>query len=137
MATIRSAVSSLTLLKISLGIMFIILGICGISDSIDESVFRLSWDHTGLEIIFGIIEIICGLLLLFGHLFLIRSRAVYWGSMVVLIFWLIRVALTKFAWGFPIRGGSMNFNTFFVWLLELFVELSVAAALYVLLVRHD
>jgi len=137
MATIRSAGSSLTILKITLGIMFIVLGICGVSDSIDESVFRLSWDYTGIEVIFGVIEIICGLVLLFGHLFLIKSRAIYWGSLVILIFWLVRIALTKFAWGILIRGGNMTINSFFTWLLELFAELTVAAALYVLLVRND
>jgi len=137
MATIRSTSSSLTILKLTLGIMFIVLGICGVFDTIDESVFRLDWGYSGIEVLFGVIEIICGLVLIFGHLFFVKSRAVYWSSLVVLIFWLVRIALTKFAWGILIRGGNMTINSFFTWLLELFAELTVAAALYVLLVRHD
>ncbi len=135
---VRYTSFSITLVRFFLGAFFIILGICGIFSDIDESVFRLSHNYTSLEVVFGVVEVICGLLILFGYLFFAESRAVYWGSFIVLIFWCIRVILTKFVWGLNfIYNGVMDFRAFFVWLLILSVELIIAAALYAVIVRHN
>jgi hypothetical protein len=122
---------SVKLLRVTLGIFFLVLGIIGVIPRLQESVFTLN-DNFGLEIIFGIVELVCGLVLLSGLFPFIRKKMVSSASLVVLGFWLIRIILSKFVWGLSIGNSGIIFHPVFsVWILVLSTELVIAAALYI------
>jgi hypothetical protein len=129
-------INSLLLLRITLAIFFIILGICGMSTHIDESVFSLgNGQIISLEIAFGIVEIICGLILFLGLFFPAARKYTSMGTFVILIIWIVRVIITRFVYGLGWIRGS--FSGFMVWLLVLSVELFIAAAIFVIYKRYD
>jgi len=130
---------SVKLLRITLGLFFLFLGIAGVSPDIGEGAFfELSKGHNSLEILFGVIEIICGVLLLLGLFLSFNYRAIYLGGLIVFIFWIARIVLTRFIWGLNfISKSNLNFPLFFVWLLYFSCELTIAAAIWVVMQRYD
>ena len=126
------------LLKFALGAFFIILGIAGIFREFSESIFSLKSGYSSLEIVFGITEIICGLLLLLGSFLFANSRPIYWGGFIVFIFWVSRIVLSKFIWGLDfISDGNVSIPKLFQWLLVLSSELIIGAALMTVIQRYD
>lgn len=129
------------MLRIALGAFFLILGFYGIMRNIDEGMFTLNQDGT-LEVIFGVIEIICGILLLMG-LFLFKTRnAVYWAGLSVLIFWVARIVLSLFIWGLRFNNSGIQFlingrPDFHMWLLTLVTDLVIGSAIFVIVKRYD
>lgn len=125
-------------LVLSLGIFFIVLGLAGVFDNIDESIFSLGARYSNLEVIFGIAEIICGLFLLIGFFAMSHTRAVFWGGFIVLIFWIVRIFITKFANGLTfIHNDTLSFTRLVSWLLVLSCELIIASALLLVIRRND
>ncbi len=122
---------SIKLLRVALGIFFLVLGIIGVIPRLQESVFTLN-DAYGLEIIFGVVELICGIILIAGLFPFVRKRMVSIASLVVLGFWLLRILLSKFVWGLSIGNSGVFFHPVFsTWILVLSTELVIAAALYI------
>jgi hypothetical protein len=122
---------SVKLLRVSLGIFFLVLGIIGVIPRLQESVFTLN-DTYGLEIIFGVVELICGIVLIAGLFPFVRKRMVSIASLVILGFWLLRILLSKFVWGLSIGNSGVFFHPVFsTWILVLSTELVIAAALYI------
>ena len=74
------------ILRLCLGAFFIILGICGIFPELHESIFELSggYRYYTLEVIFGVVEILCGLLLVLGFFVFRDSQPVYWGAFILI-----------------------------------------------------
>jgi hypothetical protein len=138
MAVYRS-IFSIRLLRITLGIFFIILGILGVMIHTDEGPFSL---HNGksliwVEVVFGIIEIICGGILLVGF-FAFTSDIIAKAGYVILIFWLVRLFLTKFIWGMAITDNGIYFSPQFpLWILMFACELMVASAILVVVKRYE
>jgi hypothetical protein len=121
---------SVKLLRLSLGLFFIVLGIIGVIPRVQESVFSLN-DNFGLEIIFGVVELVCGLILIAGLMTFLRKKAVSIASAVVFCFWILRVVLSKFIWGISAGNHGIIFRPLFsVWILVLSVELVIAAGLF-------
>ena len=120
-------------LRFALGLFFVVLGVEGVLPDVQESIFTLSdWDLT-LELVFGIVEIACGVLLILGLAMRKGSSAIRFASVLVLLLWLVRVVLTRFVWGLRIGGGTVRFAPEFpVWLMVLAAELVVAAGLFVI-----
>ncbi len=128
---------SVKVLRVSLGAFFIILGIIGVIPQVQESVFSLNDTH-GLEIIFGIVEIICGLLLMAGLFTFPRRKAVSLACLATLGIWLLRIFLARFVWGLKIGNSGIIFiPQFSTWILVLSCQLVIAAALYVLYRVYD
>ncbi|MBN2443125.1 MAG: hypothetical protein JXJ04_17325 [Spirochaetales bacterium] len=129
-------INSLFLLRITLAIFFIILGICGMSKTIDESVFSLGQGKIlPLEIAFGLIEIISGIVLFLGIFIPTAKKYTSLSTLVILIIWIVRIIITRFVYGLGWINGS--FTGFMVWLLILSVELFIAAAIFVIYKRYD
>jgi hypothetical protein len=129
-------INSLLLLRITLAVFFFILGICGMSTSINESVFSLGEGRIlPLEIAFGIVEIICGIILFLGLFFSTARKYTSLSTIIILIIWLVRIIITRFVYGLSWIDGS--FSDFMLWLLVLSVELFIAAAILVLHKRLD
>ena len=124
------------ILRLCLGAFFVVLGICGIFWEMNESIFELSGSYRPIEIIFGIVEIFCGLLLILGFFVFKDSQPVYWGAFILLIAWIARIVLSRFI--FVHRFSMfMTIAGFFQWMLAFTCELIIAAALFVVLRRHE
>ena len=134
--TMTDKINSLLLLRITLAIFFVILGICGVSTTINESVFSMGEGKIlPLEIAFGIVEIICGLVLFFGLFFPTAKKYTSLSTLIILIIWIIRIIITRFVYGLTWVKGS--FSGFMVWLLILTLELFIASAIFVIYKRYD
>ena len=107
--------------------------------NVDESFFSLNAQRN-FELLFGIIELVCGFLLLLGFFAFNSRAAVYWGGVIVFIFWIVRIVLTKLLWSFHISSSGIAFyhgRNLDIWLLALATELVIAAALLVVVRRYD
>jgi hypothetical protein len=140
MAVYRS-IFSIRMLRIALGVFFIILGILGIMIHTDEGPFSIynSRDMIWIEVVFGVIELICGVILLIGF-FAFTSDLISKAGFIIFIFWLVRIFLTKFIWNLPIRMTDSGFyfgNGFPLWLLMLSCELMIACAILVVVKRYE
>ena len=134
--------SSVKFLRIALGIFFLVLGFYGISQSINEGIFGLNnpvhKDNQTIEIIFGIIELLCGFLLLSGLFVFGSSSAVHLGGLIVLIFWLARIVLQSFIWGIIISDRGISFRpNIYQWVLTFVTSLLIASAINVVVNRYD
>lgn len=125
---------SLTLLKISIGIFFILLGILGILP-VEESAFSLlpgaGWGV--LEVIFGCVELICGVLIILSLFTFLTKRIKELVSLIILIFWCARVVISKVIFDLMLPNQFLpNFAEWFSqWLLIVSAQLLIAAALWV------
>lgn len=117
------------ILRIIVGSFFILLGLAGVLTNVEESIWSLNNGKIWLEQIFGIVEIICGIILILGLFNLSgRKNTLYIASMVVFVFWIIRIILSNFVWG---TLPAMNL-TLIIWLVELLAEAVIASAIWVL-----
>ena len=126
------------ILRLTLGAFFIILGITGIFRELGESIFGLHSGYGALEVIFGIVEIFCGLLILTGFFAFRDTQPVYWGGFIALILWIARIVLSRFLWGMTfIVNDGIVISRLIDWLLVLSCELIIGAALLVILKRYE
>jgi hypothetical protein len=121
-----------TLLKMSLGVFFILLGLMGVLPTVEESVFTLTNSYLYLEVIFGIVEIACGVFIISSLLTFFTKKIKYTMSVLILVFWGARIILSKIVWGFGITASGIWFKPDFgTWLLILSCELIIAACLWI------
>ncbi len=135
-----STFGSIKLLRLALGFFFIVLGFLGVLTNIEEGMFTLNNNNITLEVIFGVIEIICGLLLVFGLFAFRTQKAVYFGGLVVFFFWLTRILLTKFLWCFNFSNNSFSFvfrPNMYNWFLTISCELVILAAISLVVNRYE
>lgn len=139
---LRSTFYSIKLLRLALGVFFVVIGVYGVMQGVDEGIFGLNnpshRSNQNIEVIFGIIELICGLLLLAG-LFVFNSfKAIKTGSIIVICFWIGRIILTKIIWGFAIANSGFRFKPdLYTWILSLVTELVILAGLSVIAARYE
>jgi hypothetical protein len=133
----RDVTFSIRLLRLALGAFFIVIGIAGLFPNIQESIFSLSFSYTWLEVLFGLLEIVCGVLMLIGFFTFRYPQPVFWGGLIALILWGIRVVLTKFAWNFFMRGSTISIPDFFNWLIELIAEIIIGISLFAIMSRNN
>ena len=123
---------SIGILRLSLGLFFLVLGIIGVVPRVQETVFTLN-DNLGLEIFFGLVELICGILLIAGFFTPLGRKAIRSASLVVFIFWALRIFLSKFVWGISFVSKGILFHpAFSTWILVLSAELVIGAALFII-----
>jgi hypothetical protein len=53
-------------LQTIVGIFFLLLGFMGVLPNVDEGIFAISNRYIGVEIIFGVVELFCGVIMIFG-----------------------------------------------------------------------
>lgn len=109
------------MLRLVTGLFFVVLGLAGIMPSVGEGIFDLAGGYSNLEVIFGIIELLCGVILVAGLFTLMSRNVTNIAGMAILIFWGLRVVLTRFIWGF---------NPGIPWLLVLSCELIIFFAVF-------
>ena len=121
---------SVKTLQAIIGAFFILLGVMGILPSVNEGIFSINNHRLHIEILFGIIELICGLIMIYGLFSSVRRNTLYKASMIVLIFWIARFILSIFIWGFPsyiTLASGLNL------LLLISVELIIASSVWLLM----
>jgi hypothetical protein len=118
-------------LKLSTACFFLVLGLCGVFPNIDESIFSLNNNALAIEVIFGILEIISAIIL-FAGLFLYQRRSMLsLASLIIFIFWIIRIVYTQFFVKLAITNSGFWFHpTFLEWVLNLAIEFIVLACIW-------
>jgi hypothetical protein len=121
------------LLRIATGVFFILIGLAGVLTQVEEGAFSLNNDNILLEQIVGLVEIACGVILLAG-LGSFRTRTLATASLVVLIFWVLRIIVTNFVFASPF---ALGFTGLIGWGIYFSMELVIAAAIYILVKVYD
>ena len=107
------------------------LGFSGIIPQAGEGIFSLSRDRTTLEIIFGLVEMACGIFLLLDAFKPIAKKTSITVLIVILVIWLARLVLVRFVQGIDFRSSGMVFRPdFWSWLLAFATELVIAGGLW-------
>ncbi len=120
---------SVKTLQAIIGAFFILLGLMGILPNVNEGIFSINNNRLLIEVIFGIVELFCGLIMIYGLFSHVRRQTVYKASMVVLLFWIARFIFSVIIWGIPsviTLAAGLN------WLLLISVELIIAAGVWLL-----
>jgi hypothetical protein len=126
------------LLRLTLGLFFIALGVCGIFTELHASVFEFTTHYMALDVIFGIVELFCGILLVLGFFMFKESQAVFWGGFIAFIAWTIRIVLSKFIWGLTFMyNGNINIPNFVIWLLILLAMVVIDLALLIVIRKYE
>ncbi len=133
MARVRqTGIPGLALLRLAAGIFFLVLGITGVLPE-SEGMFSLSRDRTALEVIFGAVEILCGLFLVLDSFRAVPRKTSITVLLVILCVWTLRIVLTQFVNGIDLTSKGMLFHpTFWTWVFNLSTYLLVAVVLWVL-----
>ncbi|MBN1412326.1 MAG: hypothetical protein JW969_15880 [Spirochaetales bacterium] len=118
-------------LKLATAAFFLVLGLCGIFPNVEESIFSLNNTNHVIEVIFGILELICALVIFAGLFTKLRRNWMSLASLVIFIFWVLRVFYTQFFNKFHITGSSITFlPDTMQWILNFTLELVVLAAIW-------
>ncbi len=120
---------SIKILRLFVGIFFLVLGTTGILTSVDESIFSLNNENLSLEIVFGVVEVLCGLVILLNLFSVKGNKSVTNASLIVLVFWVARIVLSKFIWG---SIPDVNSARIYSWTLDILTELVIAASVFAL-----
>lgn len=127
---------NLFLFQFVIAVFFIVLGVMGVLPNVDEGVFSLRGLQWEVELVAGILEVLCGVLLLFG-LFASPSRGVLRNaSFAVFVFWVARVAYTRFLVPGVLSAAVASLESFLPWLLLLSVELVVLLSVWLIARRY-
>ncbi len=118
-------------LQLSTACFFLVLGICGIFPNVDESILSLNNNYLVFEAIFGVLELICALILFMGLFTRVFKNWMSLSSLLIFIFWIIRIVFTQFFNKFVIASGAIVFYpSIMEWILNLMLELVVLAAIW-------
>ena len=111
------------ILRILVGLLFICIGIQGLLGNTNNGLFQVL-DNEVLEIILGILLLLCGILLIIpSFLKGINKTYVKWSMVAVLVIWVLTIIMTDFVDG--LRG--VNGDEWFTWLEDLATHLLVLA----------
>ncbi len=114
------------ILRILVGLLFICIGIQGLLGNTNNGLFQVL-DNEVLEIILGILLLLCGILLIIpSFLKGINKTYVKWSMVAVLVIWVLTIIMTDFVDG--LRG--VNGDEWFTWLEDLATHLLVLACVW-------
>lgn len=117
--------------RFALGLFFVALGLTGILPQAGESFFGFSKGQTTIEVVFGVVELLCGLFLLADVFLRIPDRSSAFIILVILALWLVRVGYVEFWNGVAFRDDGIRFSpNFWAWLLALATDLVIASGLW-------
>jgi hypothetical protein len=120
--------------RITLGAFFVFLGLWGVLPNVDEGVFSLNNNVQWIEVVFGLVEMTCGAFLAASAFMSMRAKTMTAVTAVILVFWLLRIFMSKILWGVRINDSGIAFHpAFHIWILVLCCELLVASCLWLLL----
>ena len=123
---------SVRFLRVSVGLFFVILGVIGVMPYVQESVFSLNDQHYAVEVIFGIVEMLCGIILIAGLFTFIKRKTLRLTSLIIIVIWGVRITLARFIWGIRFTGGIFFLPNISTWLLVTACEVVILSALFIL-----
>lgn len=124
--------STTAMLMLATGFFFVVLGISGVLPS-GEGLFSLSKDRTTLEIVFGVVEIICGGFIIVDIFKRFPAKTSRMVLLSILCLWILRIVITQFIQGVRLSDqGILFLPSFWSWLFSVSVYLLVATNLWIL-----
>lgn len=128
---------NLFLFQLSVSLFFIILGVMGVLPNVDESVYSLRFAGWEVELAVGIVEILCGAVLLYGLVGSPQRKTLRLASFGVLVFWIARIVYTRFLTGGTLQRALSSLEAFLNWALFLCTELIVLLAVWLIARRYE
>lgn len=137
----RSGSASIFFLQLAVSLFFLILGVQGILSNMSQNsgfareVARI-FNATNpavqqTELVMGIISLIAGLLLILGLFRFGDSRMVVFSSVLIFIFWFVRLVLVRFMTELVIRNGNISFYPdFSTWLLAVSTDVIILCSIW-------
>ena len=114
------------ILKILVGILFVVIGIEGIGDFGGNVLFD-ELDSDVLEIVVGVVLLVAGLLLIVPSFVAgIKASFVKISTLVVLVAWVIYIVLVDFVYGL----GGVDGDEWFLWIENLVYHLLILYCVY-------
>ncbi len=114
------------ILRILVGLLFICIGIEGLMGDTSNGLFDVL-NNEVLQIVFGILLLVCGILLIVpSFLKGINKTYVKWSMVAVLVVWILTIIVTDFVEG--LKG--VNGDEWIYWLEELVTHLLVLACVW-------
>lgn len=114
------------ILRILVGLLFICIGIEGLLGDTSNGLFDVL-DNEVLQIVFGVLLLLCGILLIVpSFLKGINTTYVKWSMVAVLVVWILTIIVTDFVEG--LKG--VNGDEWVYWLEELVTHLLVLACVW-------
>ncbi len=114
------------ILKILVGILFVVIGIEGIGDFGGNVLFD-ELDSDVLEIVVGVVLLVAGLLLIVPSFVAgIKASFVKISTLVVLVAWVIYIVLADFVYGL----GGVDGDEWFLWIENLVYHLLILYCVY-------
>ncbi len=121
----NTKVSGDLILKILVGILFVIIGIEGIGDFGGNDLYD-DLDQA-MSIIVGVILLVAGLLLIVpSFVGGIKASFVKISTLIVLVAWIVYIVLADFVYGL----SGVNGNEWFIWLENLVYHLLILYCIY-------
>lgn len=114
------------ILRILVGLLFICIGIEGLLGDTSNGLFDVL-DNEVLQIVFGVLLLLCGILLIVpSFLKGINTTYVKWSMVAVLVVWILTIIVTDFVEG--LKG--VNGDEWIYWFEELVTHLLVLACVW-------
>ncbi len=137
----RNGSASIFFLQLAVSLFFLILGVQGILSNMSQNsgfareVARMfNAVHPAVqqtELVMGIISLIAGLLLMLGLFRFGDSRMVVFSSVLIFIFWFVRLILVRFMTELVIRNGNISFHPdFSTWLLAVSMDVIILCSIW-------
>jgi hypothetical protein len=119
-------------LQLATACFFLVLGICGIFPNVDESIFSLNNANLVIEVIFGVLELICALVLFVGIFTFVPKKWLSLSSLIIFFFWILTIIYTQFFNYLVINSAGIAFRpSVMEWILNLLLDLVVLACVWV------
>ena len=139
----NSGMTSLFFLQLAVAIFFLILGLQGIMYSVSQNsgfarevarFFNPEYPAVkNIELVFGIFSLFSGFLLLLGLFRFGDSRLVTVSSVLIFLFWLIRLVIMRFMTELVVFNGNISFQPDFSnWLLNVSMDTIILCSIWTL-----
>lgn len=127
---------AVSVLQIVVGLFLFTLGLIGIADwSSEASQFGrgltrlIGGSNNPVNVVIAIVQLAAGVIV-FGALFIaVRSRLIYWLTVVIAILWIVEIVIGFFAQG-------LFEPDFIIWLNRLSADVIILAALWLINRKH-
>jgi hypothetical protein len=128
---------NLFLFQLAISAFFIVLGLMGVLPDVDEGVYSLRATEWWVEFAVGIAELLCAAILLYGLFASPQKKTLRMASNAILIFWIARVAYTRFVVPGSLSGAFASLGTFLNWLIVLSTELVILLSVWLIARRYE
>jgi hypothetical protein len=128
---------NLFLFQLAVSAFFIVLGLMGVLPDVDEGVYSLRATEWWFELAVGIAELLCGAVLLFGLFASPQRKTLRTASNAILVFWIARVAYTRFIVSGSLSTAFGSLGAFLSWLLLISTELIILLSVWLIARRYE